>query len=112
MKGTDLLILKAELGIESHAELSRRLGITERTLYHAIRRDQVSRHLALAAAALRAGLEPYTAPPLTEYVVSHMRAHSSSTLDWMMKHRSIKLTEEGPDATDERCPNLQQTCHP
>lgn len=99
MKGTDLLILKAQLGIESNAELIRRLGISEGAFYDTLLRLKVSRPIRLAAAALVAGLEPYSPPQLTPEMILRIEATSAETL-----RRLAQM------ALDD--PNLQRLHHP
>ncbi len=61
MKARDLLHLKAALKIKSTAELVRRLGTNETTIYRWLRdpEQDLPVYIALAAAALVAGLKPF-----------------------------------------------------
>lgn len=85
MKGRDLLILKAELNIESLEKFKKLLGIRgTHTIYEYLLRDELPQTLALACAALRAGLEPYApSSQVTNEISLRMEAHSGSTLRWM-----------------------------
>jgi hypothetical protein len=83
MKGTDLLILKAEIGIQSNAKLAQLLGVSEKTIYNTLTKAKVPLTLSLAAAALRAGLEPYTPPKLNSELQLKVEADSASTLRWL-----------------------------
>jgi hypothetical protein len=61
MKGRDLLTLKAELQIHSNVEMANRLGIGITMFQNRLNLpdEDVPEWLAMAAAAVRAGLEPY-----------------------------------------------------
>lgn len=83
MHGRDLLILKAQLNIEPNAELIRALGIDHKTFYATLLKDEVPHPLALACAALAAGLAPYSPPIVTPEMQLRIEACSASTLRWL-----------------------------
>lgn len=100
MHGTDLLLLKAELDLESNKELIRKLGVAETTFYSMLPRAKLPLYMALAAAALKAGLEPYAPDPTLD--IDLVRKHSASTLRWLSDikpgngHDSVTATRIAP----------------
>jgi len=97
MKGVDLLILKDELGLPSNMALVRAFGISETSLYTHLRRDRnVPKMMALASAALRAGLDPYTLPD--NYDLPRIMRENKLTFQWLRS----QYVGMGPRFSDER----------
>ncbi len=64
MRALDLLTLKHQIGAKSNLDLIRRLGVAEVTFYDWLSTGKdLPVYIALAAAALQAGIPPYIPPP-------------------------------------------------